>query len=366
VESPITRMASLLVVGALGAVGLTLTADPSSAGVRLSAEQVGAAPSVAQATLGSRPVSDRATAPKALETAAAAASHAATATSHAAAGKKKPSRPASKRTSPHRAAEARYIPSGTGMWIYEWRRTNHGDAPSIVHRARKTGLSTLYLRTGSSWDGLVGAAHLRRLLAATRGTDVRVVAWDFPRLRRPHRDAHRLAHAARVRIASGRHVAAVAPDIETPSEGTFNASWRVRAYLRALRHYLPADVSILTAVPWPSRYRIGDYPYRAVAGRSDVLVPMAYWYNNRPADVTARSIGYLRRFHRPVQPVGQGYDGRLDVPGLRHNNLRRQVPMFFRTAHRHGARAVSLWSWQAASPAAWRALAHAHRLFHHH
>ena len=266
---------------------------------------------------------------------------------------------------PRRPAATRYIPTGTGIWIYEWRRTNHGDAPSIVRRARHANLSTLYVRTGSSWDGLNGANHLRRLLAATRGTDVRVVAWDFPRLRHPDHDAHRLAWAARIQTADGRRVAAVAPDIETPSEGTFNANWRVREYLKALRRYLPANISILTAVPWPSRYRVADYPYGTVAAHSDVLVPMAYWYNNRPDDVTARSIRYLRRFHRPVQPVGQGYDGRLDVPGLRHNNLSRQVPLFFRTAHRHGARAVSLWSWQAAPPVAWHALSRAHRLFPH-
>jgi hypothetical protein len=275
----------------------------------------------------------------------------------------KPAAPSARPASSRHTAPTRYVPTGTGIWLYEWRRSNHGNAQSIVSRARHAGLSTLYLRTGSSWDGFDGGDHLRHLLSATRGTNVRVDAWDFHRLRRPGYDAHRLARAARVRTASGQRVAAVAPDIETPAEGTFNASWRVRAYLRALRRELPADVSIITAVPWPSRYRIGDYPYRAVAAHSDVLVPMAYWYNNRPTDVTARSIHYLRRFNRPVQPVGQGYDGRLDVPGLRHNNLSRQVPMFFWTAHKHGARAASLWSWQAAPPAAWHALVKAHRLF---
>jgi hypothetical protein len=361
VESPLTRLASLLALGALGAVGLAASTGPARTGVRLSAGQPAASSAVAPGMLGPRASNaGRASAPAAVKLTrtrkARSVSKASTSARRA---------PAKRRRSAH-ATPARYIPAGTGIWIYEWRRSNHGDPHSIVHRARKTGLSTLYLRTGSSWDGLTGATHLRRLLGTTRGTGVRVVAWDFPRLRRPDRDAHRLARAARIRSAGGRHVAAVAPDIETPSEGTFNAAWRVRAYLRALRRYLPADVSILTAVPWPSRYRIGDYPYAAVAAHSDVLVPMAYWYNNRPADVTARSIGYLRRFHRPVQPVGQGYDGRLDVPGLRHNNLRRQVPMFFLTAHRHGARAVSLWSWQAAPPAAWRALARAHRLFQRH
>jgi len=256
-----------------------------------------------------------------------------------------------------------YVPSGTGMWIYQWHKTNGGSANAIVARAKQVGLSTLFVRTGSSWDGFTGG-HLGSLLRATRGTDVHVVAWDFPSLRHPVRDAHRLARAARFhRGTNGPHVAAVAPDIETPAEGTFNAAWRVRQYLRVLNRHLPKGVTILATVPWPSRYRLADYPYRTVAQGSDVLVPMAYWYNNRPREVTARSISYLRRFNKPVQPVGQGYDGKLDVPSLRHNRLAREVPVFFRTAHSKGARAVSIWSWQSAPHATWRALARAHRLF---
>jgi hypothetical protein len=358
-ESPLTRVAALVVVGAIGAAGLAASSpiDRSGAAVTKTAASV----SPVAATMHDRTAFNAAR--PVLRTPATAASARATA--------RPPARPApAARATGHaaraHAAPKRYIPTGTGMWLYEWRRSNHGNAKSIVRRARHTGLSTLYLRTGSSWDGFAGGGHLRRLLAATRGTNVHIVAWDFPRLRSPQHDAHRLARAARIRTAAGLHVAAVAPDIETPSEGTFNAAWRVRSYLRALRHQLPPGVSILTAVPWPSRYRIGDYPYGAVAALSDVLVPMAYWYNNRPTDVTARSIGYLRRFHRPVQPVGQGYDGRLDVPGLRHNNLSRQVPMFFWTAHKHGARAASLWSWQAAPPVAWHALGRASRLFSRH
>jgi hypothetical protein len=258
----------------------------------------------------------------------------------------------------------RFIPTGTGMWIYQWHHTSGGHAAGVVARARRVGLSTLFLRTGSSHDGFTGSHPLGALLHATRGTSLRVVAWDFPTLRHPVRDAYRLARAAHFhRGGAGPHVAAVAPDIETPSEGTFNAAWRVRQYLHVLRRHLPKGVTILTAVPWPSRYRLADYPYRTVARGSDVLVPMAYWYNNPPSLVTARSIHYLRRFNKPVQPVGQGYDGKLDVPSLHHNNLWREVPVFFRTAHRRNVRAVSIWSWQSAPRATWHALARAHRMF---
>jgi hypothetical protein len=258
----------------------------------------------------------------------------------------------------------RYVPTGTGMWIYQWDHTGGGDAHRVVAKAVAAGLSTLYLRVGSSHDGFTAQHALPALLAATKGTRLKVVIWDFPTLRHPWHDAHRLAYAAWIgRLGKGPHIAGVAPDIETPAEGTFNAAWRVHAYLTSLRHHLPASVSVLATVPWPSRYRIADYPYSTVAAHSDVIVPMAYWYNNPPALVTWRSVVWLRRFHKPVEPVGQGYDGKLDVPSLPHNNIAKQVPVFLRVAHQLGVRGVSIWAWQNAKPAAWRALAQWRRLF---
>ena len=260
----------------------------------------------------------------------------------------------------------RWLPSGTGMWLYEWKKSNGGKAAAVVARARATGLTHLFVRTGSSRDGFTGRPMLHALLPATAHTDIRVIAWDFPELKRPMKDAWRLAEAAWTdRRTQGPHVAAVAPDIETPAEGTSTSSRRVSIYLSTLRRLLPSNVSILTTVPWPSSTRVGRYPYGAVAARSDALLPMAYWYDNSPIEVTATSMSFLRRYHRPVQPVGQGYDGKLDVPSLRHNNLRRQMPMFFVTARRLGASAVSIWSWQAAPPVAWDYLSYAavHRWF---
>lgn len=269
---------------------------------------------------------------------------------------------AAARARAHRA-HGRWLPTGTGIWIYQWVRSDGGNTRVIVARARAAQLSTLYVRIGSSHDGFRGAGVLRALLPAIRGTALHVVAWDFPVLNHPMRDAARLARAAWILRRSGSSVSAVAPDIETPAEGTHLSGQRVAVYLRTLRAWLPHDVAILTAVPWPSRFRVGRYPYGTVAAGSDAILPMAYWYNNSPVRVTTTSMRFLRRFHRPVLPVGQGYDGRLDVPSLPHNNLRLQVPAFFATAHRFGARGVSLWSWQAAPPVAWGALKSAHRFF---
>jgi hypothetical protein len=271
-------------------------------------------------------------------------------------------------TVPHRPVAsprtARWLPSGTGMWIYQWKHTQHGNAAAVVARARAAGLTHLFVRTGSSHDGWQGSAVLPALLPAAGRADIKIVAWDFPELKAPVADARRLARAAWFDRRPGHpHVAAVAPDIETPAEGTKAGSARVALYLRSLRHLLPSNVAILTTVPWPSGVRRGHYAYGTVARYSDALLPMAYWYNNSPQVVTATSMQALQKFRRPVMPVGQGYDGKLDVPALPHNDLVRQVPAFFATAHRFGARSVSLWSWQSAPPAVWRALRQARALF---
>jgi hypothetical protein len=354
--SVLGRLVALASIAAIG--GVVLSVGDSDGGAVRPAAGVAAIGQESDQPVRRHPAAERAVTPQP--------------TAHGSAPRPKPSKaPVSPKqdrpAEPAQAAPARWLPSGTGMWLYEWRRSNDGNAASIVAQARRTGLSTLYLRTGSSWDGLSGGTHLVNLLRASRGTSVHVVAWDFPRLRHPIRDAKRLARAAHLRGGSnGPRVSAVAPDIETPSEGTFNAAWRVKTYLAALNRHLPKGVTVLGTVPWPSSYRIADYPYRTVAAGVDALVPMTYWYDNPPAMVTARSIRYLRdRFHLPVMPVGQAYDGKIDVPSLRHNHLAREVPNFFRTAKRHGARAVSLWSWQAAPPVAWRALDRASGMFGH-
>jgi hypothetical protein len=337
-------------VGAIGTSALAAAQSVSPAGLLPSAQSAAAAradiaPPAREGA--ARPVAS--TLPRAHHTAPAA--------KHASAA------PSSSRHAASTRA-VRWLPSGTGMWIYEWDKSDGGNAGAVVARARRAGLTHLFVRTGSSHDGYTGTEVLRTLLPATAHTNVRIVAWDFPELKHPYGDAYRLARAAWAGWnTSSPHVAAVAPDIETPAEGTHTSSRRVTQYLTELRKLLPANVAILTTVPWPSSQRVGIYPYSAVAARSDAILPMAYWYDNSPTEVTAKSMAYLQRYHRPVQPVGQGYDGKLDVPWLKHNHLGREVPAFFATAHKMGARAVSLWSWQAAPPIAWRWLYYAHRWF---
>jgi hypothetical protein len=267
----------------------------------------------------------------------------------------------------HKAKPApvkRWLPTGTGMWLHDYERSEGGSGKAVVARARAAGLSHLFVQTGSTRKGSIAGPTLRSILPATKGTGIRVIAWDFPKLHDPEADARRLAAAARFRCGGCPRVAAVAPDVETPAEGTKLTTSRVIRYYDELRRRLPRDVAVLATVPWPSEKRVGRYPYASTARRADAVLPMAYWYNRSPAIVTATSMTYLRQFRRPVMPVGQGYDGRLDAPYLAADpSPGKSVQSFLLTARRYGARSVSLWSWQTTGGQQWTALRKARPLY---
>jgi hypothetical protein len=257
------------------------------------------------------------------------------------------------------APAKRWLPEGTGMWTYLWNRTEGGSAKRVVRRAQHTGMTHIFVRTGTRKGGFDGGPVLDQILPATRGTNIKVIAWDFPMLSNPVGEARRLARAAWY-PGKGKgtpRVAAVAPDIETPAEGTRLSTAAVDTYYRELRRMLPPNVAILATVPWPSEHRIGRYPYATTARYADALLPMAYWINRDPATVTRQTMQRLKGYGKPIMPVGQAYDPRIDVPTLTARTpTHADVTAFARTAAAMGARSVSLWVWNTASPDQWKAL----------
>ena len=258
----------------------------------------------------------------------------------------------------------RWMPTGTGMWLHDWSRSEGGHAGLVVKRAQAAGLTHLFVQTGSSKKGWIGQPVLSQLLPATKGTDIKVIAWDFPTLVNPEDDARRLAKAAWWRRPGVPMVAAVAPDIETLSEGTHATPGSIERYYRTLRKALPQRVAILATVPWPSEKRIHRYPYTRTALHADAFIPMAYWYNRSPSQVTATSMRVLKRYGKPVFPVGQGYDGRLDAPYLDPDPAPgKSVDAFVFAARYSGATSLSLWSWQTTGGQQWSALHRAAQKF---
>ena len=273
-------------------------------------------------------------------------------------------KPARKKAPAAAAKPVRYIPEGTGMWTYMWKETEGGNAKKGVAKAQAHGLSHLYVRTGTRKGGFDQGPMLKKLLPATKGTDIKIIAWDFPQLANPVRDAQRLAAAANYRVPGAPRVAAVAPDIETGAEGTKLSAKNVDVYMKTLRRLLPADVAIIGVTPWPSEKRIGHYPFDTVAKYSDALAPMAYWVNRDPGTVARQTMQRFAKYGKPVMPIGQAYDPRIDVPTLKYGPPSREdVTEFLQVAEKHGAPSASLWVWQFAHQSHWTALRSARPLY---
>src|SRR5438105_1414815 len=74
------------------------------------------------------------------------------------------------------------LPVGKGMWIWQPEHTENGDVAAIVTRATTVGLTHLFVRTGSTFDGFYAQRFLDQLLPPAHAAGIRVYGWDVPYL----------------------------------------------------------------------------------------------------------------------------------------------------------------------------------------
>ena len=249
-----------------------------------------------------------------------------------------------------------FLPHGKGMWIYEPAKTEGGNAQAIVDRAREVGLTHLYVRLGSHWDGFNVRPFVDSLLPAAHAKGIRVIGWDFPRLGDAwSADVARAKAMIEYRAPGGHRIDGFSADIETESEGTRVSPDVARAYGAALRGLVGADYTLIATVPRPSFKHRPTYPYAEIVESFDAVAPMVYWLNRQPDADVAGAVDDLAPFGKPVFPVGQAYDGKPEGgrPGVPPPE---ELLRFMGTAHAKGVTGVSFWSWQAANSSAWEAI----------
>jgi hypothetical protein len=239
--------------------------------------------------------------------------------------------------------------SGKGMWLTTWK-TSHVDVPKVVAQAKAAGLTSLWVRTGGSKQGYYGDPLLHALLPAAHAAGLKVIAWDFPAMSNPARDAIR-ARAALKYTVDGQKIDGFSPDIETINEGTFNNPKRVSYYLSLVRRAARGRPVVATVMR-PTTEQLKTYPYAAEAPYIDAFAPMDYWSCQEPGDLTVRSIQALAQFNKPVTVIGQAYDmadegGRPGVPTA------AETWRFLDSAKRAGAIGASLWTYEESGPAQW-------------
>ena len=247
------------------------------------------------------------------------------------------------------------IPQGKGVWVWEPARSDGGNVVQMVNRAKGVGLSHIFVRTGSSWDGFNGGPFLAQLLPVAHAAGLKVYGWDFPKLEDVDADVKRGLAAIDFSTAHGDRIDGFAADIETPSEGTRLTVHAVQLYGSVLRGRAGPKELLIAAVPRPSQQMLARYPYADVVAPFDAIAPMIYWLNREPGGDTADAMVYLDRFHKPLLPIGQAYDGGPEGgrPGVPR---RAELLRFMEVAKQYDAAAVSFWSWQAANGEAWDAI----------
>jgi len=248
------------------------------------------------------------------------------------------------------------LPYGKGMWIYEPEKTEGGNAAAIVAKAKAVGLTHIYVRTGSSWNGFYAGPFLDTILPAAHAAGLKVYGWDFPRLIDWQDDVRRAKAAVDHRAPGKQRLDGFSADIETPSEGTHISPAVALEYGKGLREAVGASFPLIATVPRPSPQQA--YPYAEVVASFDAIAPMVYWLNRQPDTDVAGALRDLAPYGKPVFPVGQAYNGapeggRAGVPPP------EELWRFMRVGQANGALGVSFWSWQAANEKAWSAIADA-------
>jgi hypothetical protein len=241
------------------------------------------------------------------------------------------------------------------MFIYEPDRTEFGNIDVIIGRARDVGLSHMWVRTGSTWDGFNTGPFLNALLPKAHAAGLRVYGWDFPQLADTKVDVARAMAAINLRAPDGSKLDGFAADIETASEGTQLSGPRAAEYGDRLRWAAGPTYPLIAVVPRPSPEQKGRYPYAQVTARFDAVAPMVYWLNRQPGPDVEGAIRNLRGLGKPIFPIGQAYDGAREGgrPGV---PPRAELVAFMDVAARNGAQGVSFWVWQQANQETWSAI----------
>lgn len=244
---------------------------------------------------------------------------------------------------------------GTGIWVTPFPGNGFtvAEANDIVSHAVRGHLTSIWIRTGSTHDGLYGQKELSILLPLAHAHSIKVIAWDFPTLSDPAADARRLVATLNL-VESGQQVDGVSPDVETKSEGVFLTGKRVAAYFSRVSAGAGSRPVIATVLRPTDYWWSGNYPYKSEAPYVDVFAPMIYWSCNEPGAATAQAVSRLRTLGKPVNAIGQAYDegeyGRRGTPSP------KEIWRFLDVAKRQGVAGASLYFYEGMRGPLWQAL----------
>jgi hypothetical protein len=191
---------------------------------------------------------------------------------------------------------------GLGTWI-DIYDASWDDPASAVDSMKAHGVRTLYLETSNfnRHQPFVHADGVREFVDAAHAEGLSIVAWYLPSFRDVDLDLRRSLAAIRYRTPSGNGFDSFALDIESPTVRMPQARTRRLLSLSDRLRSAAGDAYPLGAIiPSPRAMQRNaaywpHFPYRQLAERYDVFLPMTYftWRVSGPAGARSYTTGNI-------------------------------------------------------------------------
>jgi putative peptidoglycan binding protein len=227
---------------------------------------------------------------------------------------------------------------GNGMWIWQLPRAYGGSVSRIVAKARRHGVTTLFLKSG---DGLHRWGQFSpAVVQAFKSAGLHVCGWQYVYGNSPIGEANVSAWAKQ----AGADCFVI--DAEAEYQGKYIAA---DLYVRRLRSLVGASYPVALA-PFPYVDYHPGFPYSVflAPGAAQANQPQMYWHTiGTSVDQNfSHTYTWNRIYKRPIFPLGQTYDRAPTA----------QIRRFRQVARAYGAQGVSWWEWTQTSETRWRAV----------
>ena len=227
---------------------------------------------------------------------------------------------------------------GNGMWIWYVNKSSGGDPNAMIAQAQAHGITTIFVKGG---DGTNAWAQFSPAFVQTlKAAGLRVCAWQYVYGSNPAGEAAVAAQA----VQNGADCFVI--DAESEYEGKYA---QAQTYMQQLRAAVGPDYPIgLAGFPYVDYHP--SFPYSVFLGTSGAQfnVPQIYWkaIGGSVNTVTDHTYRFNRPYARPLDPLGQLYDG---PPAS-------DITRFRQIAAAQGSSGVSWWDWQEAQAYEWNAV----------
>lgn len=250
--------------------------------------------------------------------------------------------------------------AGLGSWVDLFNRGPWRNPSWTVRKMHKRGVRTIFLQTSTygSSAPIVYPRKVAEFIASAHRRGMYVVGWSVPSFKWWRRDTRRAVAAIRFRTGKGERFDSFGLDIEADIiRSIVKRNHRLFMISERIREVAGSDYPLGAIIPDPGYQRYWpDFPYKRIAARYDVMVPMSYWtfqthgYRN-VRDYTATNIRVIRRetgnSKTPIHHIG-GIADEVGPPAARG---------WIRAIKEHKVLGGSLYDYPITSEDTWQELA---------